>query len=185
MKTIAFLILLCASAYGADVTTTNVTGDITTVISERQTDDGKPKRRTETVYRGKEKILWIVSRPNKEGKMAVTSRFYFAGGKVVMSEYDEDGDGAFSHFAVYLPGTDDFEVFTREPDRSVRPASTKEIELIKKTGDLAVESFLKIKPGMSDQDIAKSLEETREKIRELQKQETDDTKPSESAPRLH
>jgi hypothetical protein len=182
MKTITFLLLLCASAYGTDITTTNVAGDITTVISERRSDDGKPELRAETLYRSKEKILQIFSHPNKEGKTAMTSRTYFAGGKLVMVESDEDGDGTFSHFAVFLPGRDDLEMFTREPDRSVKPASTKEIELVKKESDLAVESFLKMKPGMSDQDIGKSLQETRQKIRDLQKQEKDEKSPTEPLP---
>ncbi len=179
MKTIVILILLCASAYGADITTTNIAGEITTVVSERRTDDGKPKYRVETSYRGKERILRVTSRPNKQGKMAMTSRTYFAGGKLVMVESDDDGDGTFSHFAVFLPGTDDLEMFTREPDRSVKPASAKEIELVKKESDLAVESFIKMKPGVSDQEIAKSLQETRQKIQDLQNQVKDDKKPSE------
>lgn len=179
MKTIVMLILLSVSAYGADITTTNIAGDITTVVSERRADDGKLKDRVETSYRGKEKILRITSRPNKQGRMALTSRTYFAGGKLVMVESDDEGDGAFNHFAVFRPGTDDLEMFTREPDGSVKPASSKEIELVKKESDLAVESFIKMKPGMSGQDVAKSLQGTRQKIWDLQKQEKDDKKPSE------
>ena len=42
MKTLAILLLVCASVRGADLTTTNVIGDITTKVRERTAEDGKP-----------------------------------------------------------------------------------------------------------------------------------------------
>jgi hypothetical protein len=67
MKTLALLILFCAASYGADITTTNVAGDITTIISEHQDKDGKPEWRSETSYRNRAKILQVLSHRNKQG----------------------------------------------------------------------------------------------------------------------
>ena len=124
MKTLTMLFLLCASVYGADITTTNVVGDITTKVSERAAKDGKPEVRIETVYRGKTKILQTLSRPSKQGTLAIVSRSYLAGGDLVMIESDEDGDGVFERVSVHRPGTDDLEMFTRQQDGSVRPVNT-------------------------------------------------------------
>jgi hypothetical protein len=172
MKTIALLVLFCAASYGADIMTTNITGDITAVVSEHQDKEGKPRVHRETLYRGKERILQITSRPDKQGKLVVASRSYFAGGKLVMAETDEDGDGIFEHVSVYGPATNDFELFVKQPDGSVKPESTKYVELIKKEGDVAAGEFLKLvdKPDRTEGDVAKSLNETHQKIRNLQKQ---------------
>jgi hypothetical protein len=176
MKTIALLVLFCAASYAADIRTTNIVEDITTVIAERQDAAGKPKLHLETSYRGKERILQITSRPNKQGKMAVVSRSYFAGGKLLAVESDEDGDGVFECLAVFGPTTNDFELFVKQPDGSVKPESTKKIELIKKEGDVAAEAVIKLieNPNRSDEDISKSLKETHQKIRDLQKQDAGD-----------
>src|SRR5689334_1289560 len=125
MKTLAILILFCSSLYGADITTTNVVGDITTKISERSDEDGKPNLRIETVYRGKTKVLQILSRRNKQGTLAIVSRSYLVDGKLHMVESDEDGDGVFESIAVFDPVSDSFEMFTRQPDGTVKPVSTQ------------------------------------------------------------
>lgn len=77
MKTLAILFLFCVSVYGAGTTTTNVDGDITTKVFERKTDDGKPKMRIETLYRGKEKVLEILSQTNEQGTLTVSFREIF------------------------------------------------------------------------------------------------------------
>src|SRR5882724_6097045 len=118
MRTLAFLLLFCAAAQGADTVRTNVVGDITTKISERTDKEGKPQRRIETSYRGQKEILQVTIHANKQGKTAMVSQAYFAGGKMVMAEADDDRDGTFEHLEVLLPGTDDFEMFTRQPDGS-------------------------------------------------------------------
>ena len=175
MKTLLFLILFCNASYAADITTTNVAGDITTVVSERQDENGKPRWHLETLYRGREKILQVESHLNKEGRMALAWRSYFVGGNLVMSEGDDDGDGSLEHIAIHQPGTRDFELFVRQPDGSVRPESTKKIELLKKEEAVADESLRKLiqKPEVSDQDVAGALKENREKIQGLQKQSQD------------
>jgi hypothetical protein len=75
MKALTILILLCVSSYGADIITTNTTADITTKIFERRDGDGKPSWRVETVYRGKTKIMVIMSHPDKQGVMTVTRNY--------------------------------------------------------------------------------------------------------------
>jgi len=150
MKTLAILILFCTSLYGADITTTNVVGDITTRISERTGNDGKPDLRIETVYRGKTKVLQILSRRNKQGALAIVSRSYLVDGKLHMVESDENGDGFFESVAVFDPVTDNFEMFTRQADGSVKPVSTEALETIKKKKAAADESLGKMLHDASD-----------------------------------
>jgi hypothetical protein len=126
MKILIILILSCVSLYGSDITTTtNIVGDITTKISERTGKDGKPDLHIEMVYRGKIKVLRIVSRLNKQGTLAVVSRSYLVDGKLEMVESDDDGDGTLESITVFNPDTDNFEMFTRQPDGSVKPVSTQ------------------------------------------------------------
>jgi hypothetical protein len=124
MKPLVILILLGAPVFGADTTITNIVGDITTRISER-TKDGKMDVRIETTYRGKTKVMMTISRPNREGGLAVQSRSLYADGKLVAAESDEDGDGTLDSITVFSPGTDEFEVFTRLADGTVKPISTR------------------------------------------------------------
>jgi len=178
MKTLAILILLCASAYGADTISTNIVGDIATKISERTTKDGKPEVRIETVYRGKRKILQILSRLNKQGTLVVISRSYYAGGDLVMIESDEDGDGVFEGVSLHRPGTDGLEMFTRQPDGSVKPASTQTAEATKKQMAVVNESMRKVieKDDATDQEISDWLQRTRQKVEDLEKEKKDDKK---------
>jgi len=175
MRTLAFLLLFCAAAHGADTVRTNVVGDITTKISERTDKDGKPRLHIETSYQGKKRILQVMIRADTQGKMTLASRAYCAGGKTVMVEADDNGDGTFEHIEVLLPGTDDFEMFTREPDGSLKPASTKEIELTKKEEAVVNKSMERLfqKSAISDEDAGKILEENWRKLQDLQKQEND------------
>ena len=176
MRTLAILFLLCASVYGADTTTTNVVGDITTKVRERTAKDGKPEVRIETVYRGKTKILQIFSRPNKQGTLAVDSRSYLLGGDLVMSESDEDGDGVFERIALYHPGTADLEMFRRQSDGSVKPVSTQTLEAAKKQMAV-VNKFGRRSIGkqdMTDQEMSDLLQQTRQKVQDLEKEKKDD-----------
>ncbi|MGA3285220.1 MAG: hypothetical protein ABSD57_12295 [Verrucomicrobiota bacterium] len=175
MKTLAILFLLCASVYGADTITTNVVGDITTKVLERTAKDGKPEVRIETVYRGKTKILQILSRPNKQGTLAVVSRSYFVGGDLVMIESDEDGDGVFGRISLHNPGTADLEMFKRQPDGSVKPVSTQTLEATKKQMAVVNESMRELieKKNVTDQEISNSLQQTRQKVQDLEKEKKD------------
>jgi len=140
MRTLAILILFCTSLYGADITTTNIVGDITTKVSERLNEDGKPDLRIETEYRGKMEVLQTVSRRNKKGKLVIYSRAYFADGRLHMVESDDNGDGFLEAIMVFDdPMTDDFEMFTRQADGSVKPVSTEELQKLKKKAATANE----------------------------------------------
>jgi hypothetical protein len=179
MRTLAILFLFCASSYGADTTTTtNIVGDITTTISQRPGKDGKPSMRIETVYRGKTKVLQILSRRNTQDAMVVHSRSYFASGKLVMTESDKNGSGSFESVAVFDPGTDDFEMCTRQPDGSVKPVSTQILEATKKQMAVVNESMRKLieKKDVTDQEISDSLRQTRQKVQDLEKEKKDDKK---------
>ena len=150
MKTLAILILFCTSLHGADTTTAKIVGDITTKISERAGKDGKPDVRIETVYRGKTKVLQILSRRNKQGALTVVSRSYLVDGKLHMVESDENGDGFFESVAVFDTVANDFEMFTRQADGSVKPVSTEALEAIKKKKAAADESLGKLLHDTSD-----------------------------------
>ena len=146
MRIFIILILFSASVYGADTVTTNIEvditttntvttnidGDITTTISELWATDGKPWNRTETVYRGKTKVLEILSHRDKQGILVVFCRHYFVNGVPQMEEDDFNGDGFFT---ISLLNTNhyDFEMFVRQPDGSVKPMPTKALETLKKT----------------------------------------------------
>ena len=175
MKTFAILFLFCASVYGADTITTNVVGDITTKLFERTAKDGKPEFRFERVYRGKTEILQIMSRPNKQGALAVVSRNYILG-EDFMTESDENGDGVFELISLHRSGTDDLEMFRRQPDGSVKPVSTQTLEATKKQNAAAVEPIKKLieKSDMSDQEISNSLQQARQKVQDLEKEKKDD-----------
>ena len=178
MKTLALLFLLCAWVYGADTTTTNVVGDITTKVSERKAKDGKTERRIERVYRGKTEILQTLSRRNKQGMMATTARSYLVGGDLVMIEADEDGDGVFETITLYRHRTDDLEMFRRQADGSVKPVNTQTIEATKKQTEAVNGSMRKLmeKREVTDQEISDLLQQTRQKVQDLEKEKKDDKK---------
>src|SRR6185369_1138956 len=87
MKTfIAFLLLTAFACCAQD--TSGITNKVTDIDRDK---DGKIDVRIETVYRGKIKVMMIMSRRNQQDTMVVTSRSYLADGKLVMVESDEDG----------------------------------------------------------------------------------------------
>lgn len=159
MKTLTFLFLFCASAFGEDIATTTTNGDLTTKIVHRAAVDGKPELRIEKVYRGKTKIFQKLSRSNQQGKLAVLYRSYFVDGDLVMTETDEDENGVFTHIAFHRPGTTDVEMFRRQPDGSVRPVSMQQIESNKKQ-TAVMNAFMQMqneKKDVTDQAIDESI----------------------------
>lgn len=175
MKTVVFPILLCVSACARDTLTTNVVGDIATRISNRTHSNGKPWLHIETSYRGKKEVLQIINRPDAQGKLNARSRAYYADGKLALVEGDNDSRGVFREISVNRPDTEDFEIFNLQPDGTLKPIGAKEIELIKKEEAVVDESINKMfqKSAQTDWDAGKALEETRRKIRALQRQEND------------
>lgn len=92
------------------------------------------------------------------------------------SECDNDGSGGFKSLLLYQSGTDNFEIFHRQPDGSVKPVSTRILEVTKKQGAVMEEGFKKAfeKKDMTDQEISDSLEQMRKKVLDLEKQKKDD-----------
>ena len=177
MKTTAILFLLCACVCGADTTTTNIVGDITTKITERTAKDGKLNRRVEQVFRGDQRIMVSLSKPDTQGVLAVRSRSYYAGRDLVTIESDEDGDGFFESLAVYHPGTEDMEAFTRQRDGSVRPVSTQTLRAFKKQNAALSEFWDKAFDKDSDTEkVGELMRETQQKIRAAAKEKTNEKK---------
>jgi hypothetical protein len=152
-----------------EIAATNASPDVTTKVEEHKDIDGNPDLRVETTYRGAKRILRVVSRPNKERKMAVWSRTYSVNGKSIATDSDDDGDGMFESLMLHSPDSDDLEIFRRKGDGTVMPTSTAEIELVKKESSIALEPLAKgiQNPNMSDEELGKAIEESRQKIQEL------------------
>jgi hypothetical protein len=72
MKTLGVLLLLTAFACCAQ-DTSGITNKVTEIDRDK---DGKTDVRIETVYRGKTKVMMIISRRNQQGAMSVISRSY-------------------------------------------------------------------------------------------------------------
>jgi len=169
MKTlIAFLLLLALTSYADN--SSGITNKMTEIDRDK---DGKIDVRIETVYRGKTKVMMILSRRNPQGVMAVT-RSYLADGKLVMAESDEDGDGSFESITVFRPDTDSFEMFTRQADGTVKPVSTQKLDSIKRQKALADESLGKLldNPDMTSKEIGDLLERNRHTIEAIKKEKT-------------
>ncbi len=167
-----FLLLVTVACRAQD------TNGITSKIFERDRDkDGKPDVRIETVYRGDKKVMLIWSKPNAQGVMTVTSRSYIAGGDLVSTESDEDGDGIFETIAVYRSGTSDMEVFTRQRDGSVKPVSARTLAVHKRQHAAISEFWDKAFDKGTDIDKAmEMMRETQQKIRDAEKEKTDGKK---------
>ena len=175
MKTIAMLILFCASVYGADNVNTN-TADITTKVYEHDLDGGKGHLRAEKVYRGDKRILTILR--TTHGGVTKTSRSCEIGDDIVMIESDDDGDGTFETFSLYRSGTKDMEMFTRQADGSVKPVSARTLKATRKqlaTVNDAVEKLFQ-NEGLTDEQFEKLIEETQKKIQDAEKEKTNDKK---------
>jgi hypothetical protein len=123
----------------------------------------------ETVYRGKDKIMMITSRPNKGGMMVVTSRSYLVGGDLVAIESEENHGGILDTIAVYHPGTNDMEVFTRQPDGSVKPVSTQTLDAYKKQNAAVSEFWNKaFDKSMNENKLPDLMRETQGKIQDAE-----------------
>jgi hypothetical protein len=171
MKThVAFLLLVAFGCCGQD--TSGITNKVTEVDLD---EDGKMDVRIETLYRGKTKVMMIMSRRNQEGVMAVTARSYLADGKLVMVESDEDGDGTLESVTVFEPDTDRFEMFTRQPDGAVKPVSTQKLDFIKRQKTVADACMKELfeTSEMTDKEIGDLLEKHRQRIEAIKKEQKD------------
>jgi hypothetical protein len=169
MKLFAIFVLLVA--VGCRAQDTNA---ITSKVFEQDRNkDGKPDVRVETFYRGGQKVMLFWSKPNAQGVMTVTSRSYFAGGEMVTTESDEDGDGVFETLAVYGSGTGDMEVFTRQRDGSVKPVSAPTLAAYKKQNAAMSEFWDKaFDKGTNTDKAMEMMTATQKKIQDAKKEKT-------------
>jgi hypothetical protein len=172
MKSLIVLLLLATSLHAADPVT-NAVPEITSKVTDIRGTNGRPDTRLETVYRGEAKILTILSLRNSQGAMVVSARAYFVAGRLAMIEGDENADGIFESVEVHNPNTDDFEMFIRQPDGSVKPLSTQTVEARKKQR-AAVDHFgqklLEKKTPPTDEEAQLLLQEARKEIQDAEKE---------------
>lgn len=167
MRTLVVILLFVAiGCYAGD------TSDITSKTFEKTNKDGKVSFRMVTTYRGKEKVLMETFRPNAQGMLVISSRSFLAGGDLVVTEGDEHKSGKLDTIAVYLPGTDDMEVFTRQPDGSVKPVSTPTLEAYKQQTAAVSNFFGSMGTNASDEEISEKFQEAQKKIQDAEKQKT-------------
>jgi hypothetical protein len=168
MKTLIIISLFVAvGCYAGD------TSDITSKVFEKTNTVGTVSFRMVTTYRGKEKVMIETFRPDAQGVLVIRSRSYLAGGGLVMTESDEHESGRFDTIAVYRPGTDDMEIFTREADGSVKPVSTQTLSAYKQQTAAVSDFFSELPTNASDVEISEQLQKTRQKIQDAEKQKTD------------
>jgi hypothetical protein len=171
MKTlVAFLLLVAFGCCGQDMS------DITNKVEEiDRNKDGNIDLRIETVYRAKTKVMMIKSRRNQLGVMTVTTRSYLADGKLVMVESDENEDGTLESVAIFEPGTDKFEMFSRRPDGTVKPVSTQRLDSIRRQTAVADASLRELfsGPEKTEKEIGDLLEKNRQKIEAIKKETKD------------
>jgi len=163
----------------AGVDSVVVTNDITTKVSELDRDkDGKPDSQTEQFFRDGKRVMVVLSKRNAQGVWVVGSRSYHVGGKTVLIEGDDDGDGLFETLIAYSSDSDDFEVFTREANGSVRPASTRVLEAHKKQSAAFAEFFqvMRASTNLDDQTIEERIRRTQKKVQDAAKEMTDENK---------
>jgi hypothetical protein len=167
-----FLLSVTAICHAQD------TSDITRKVFERDRDkDGKPDFRVESVFRGKERVMVVWSKPNTQGVWSVTSRAYYAGGDMVAVESDEDGGGFFEQLATYRSGTEDMEVFTRQRNGTVQPISAQTLAAFKKQNAAISEFWDKAFSKDADPDkIEDTIRETQKKVRDAEKEKRDEKK---------
>jgi len=119
---------------------TSIADDTNSLTSKvREIDrnkDGKADVRTETFYRGKARVMMVMSWRNSSDQMAVVTRSYLVNDKLQITESDDDGDGSLETLILHAPERSGIEVFKRHPDGTTRPVSTAALAIYKKMYDL-------------------------------------------------
>ena len=153
------------------------TPEITSKVSEKKDSEGKATSRIEMVFRGKTKVMMIISDRNAQGALVVTSRGYLVGGSLIMTESDANSDGVFERLTIYDTNKHDMEVFSRQHDGSMRPVDTHTLQACK-TQIAAISQFWDkaFEKDMDGYKMRELLQETRKKIQDAEKRKTDDKK---------
>jgi len=150
------LAIACIASDAPDATST-----ITTIGKDK---DGDPLYKLQTFSRENKPVLRIL----KTTQNKLISRSYFVGGKLVMSETDEDGDGICETIALYRPGTDDVEIYTRQTDGSVKPVSDSAIELFKQKRNISLEAGRDLlSTNFDDERAVKIIRDAQQKVKLL------------------
>ena len=144
--------------------------DISTKIFERDRDkDGRLELRVETISRGTNTILRILN--SSKGNRTAVSRSFIVGGELVMIESDDDGDGLFETLAIFLPGGQEMEVFSRGAGGSIKPVSAATLEAHKKQHAAIAEFWDKsLDSGMSEEKLPELIQETQKKLRSAERE---------------
>jgi hypothetical protein len=168
MRLLVIILLFVAVGCYADDTS-----DITSKVFERTNEDGTVRFHMVKTYRGKEKVMVEMFRPNAQGVLTISSRSYLVGGDLVMTESDEHKTGKFDTITIYHPVTDDMEIFTREADGSVKPVSTLTLSAYKEQVAAMTNFFNALPTNASDAEIEEKVHELRKNIQDAEKQKTD------------
>ena len=148
---------------------------ITKTYKEMRVSDGKIYATTETVYRGKERILYTIKYTGHRPQDVPGSgwRIYYVYNRAVMFETDKQGDG--SNIIVTV-GADleKFEEFIRHVDGTVEPVSDEDLAESRQERDREVASMELmvdiIKESMdSHTNVVDTLEDIRKKADVLKK----------------
>ena len=127
--------------------------------------DGRPDVRMEVVSRDGVKQMMVMSRADESGGWKVTTRSFYVGPHMGVTESDEDGDGLFEMVVVYREDPEDVNAFVRERDGLVRPAEMKMVETLRKQNELLTEFWSK--PERDSEKMEAAIMEMREKMKEI------------------
>ena len=101
---------------------------VTSKTHEYKDKDGKCFTSIEQVYRGKDEIMLVMRSLNSQGELAVRFRSYYVHGDIVMTEMAVRREDKLDTIIFRHPVSDGLEVFRRQADGSVRPASVELIQ---------------------------------------------------------
>jgi hypothetical protein len=151
-------LLLLTPCQGAD------DEDVRVESAEVDTDkDGQSDVRTEIVKRGNDKLMMVMRRRDKSGSWRTTTRSFYAGEHMSVTESDEDGDEFFENLVVYGDNPEAVGMFVRGKEGSVRPADVKTLTALRK--QTALISELWSSPMARDpKKIDSAIEETRDRV---------------------
>ena len=128
--------------------------------------DGQSDVRTEVTMRGKERLMMVMSRRDKNGSWRTSTRSFYAGKNACASESDDDGDGFFENMVVYGEKPEDVCMFVRGKDGSVRPADAKTLAALRKQTDL-ISEFWSSPVSRDPKKVDAAIDEARDKLKEI------------------
>jgi hypothetical protein len=166
MRSHLLLFLLCACSYGAD-NKSRETSEVTSQVFERDLNGGKTHYRIETFFRGKTRVLRVFRKT--EAGVTTTTRSYEVGDIMVI-----EGDELL---IVENTKTNQLEMFSRQPDGSVRPVDAKTLALTKEEFEEMSKFWTKAFDKSTDvHNFVESGKALREKLKELEKAKTKEQK---------